>query len=146
MYQQFGHEMTKLGLTGEINFIEIGKPGTNAALEMAAALRKKEVLVTVFDEKTDYSIPVKLFGRDVWGGAGLDKLIKYTGSSIAVFNAYMIRTGPYNFELKLVEINVKSENIIQNMFTNLEQLVKDHLEQWYFLHEEIPFIDINSDK
>jgi lauroyl/myristoyl acyltransferase len=146
IYQQFGHEMTKKGLAGEINFIEIGKPGTNAALEMAAALRKEGVLVTVFDEKTDYSIPVKLFGREVWGGAGLDKLIKFAGSSIVVFNAYMIRTGPNKFKLKLIEVDTESENPIQSMFTNLEKVVKDHLEQWYFLHEEIPFIDNNSDK
>lgn len=146
IFQKFGEELTKRDLAGEINFIEIGKPGTTAALDMAVAIRKKGVLVTVFDEKTDYSIPVTLFSKKVWGGAGLDKLITFVRSPLVIFNAFLIRRGDNAFELKLMDVDTDSENPIQSMFTNLETVVKDHLEQWYFLHEEIPFIENSSDK
>ena len=146
IFQQFGRELTKRGLAGEISFIEIGKPGTTAALDMAAAIRKKGVLVTVFDEKTDYSIPVTLFGKEVWGGAGLDKLISFVRSPVAIINAFLIRTGINTFDLKLMDVNAESKNPVQHMFTNLEEVVRNHLEQWYFLHEEIPFFENGTDK
>ena len=50
------------GFFGDIHFIEIGRPGANAALSMGASLRRKELLLTIFDEDTEYSVPVTLFG------------------------------------------------------------------------------------
>ena len=144
IFQEFGKELTRRGLAGDINFIEIGKPGTTAALDMAAALRRKEILVTVFDEKTDYSTPVTLFGTRVWGGAGLDKLITFVRSPIAVFNAFIIRTGINTFTFKLSAVPLEATDPIQSMFSNLEGVVRDHMNQWYFLHEQIPFVENNT--
>lgn len=138
---KLAEKMEVSGFFGPINFIEVGKPGTMAALDMAAVLRKKEVLLTVFDERTDYSIPVKLFSKEVWGGAGLDRLLRFTGTQVSVFNAYMIRTDSNKYQLKLMDVDITSENPVQNMFINLEKIVKENLEQWYFLHEEIPFVN-----
>lgn len=134
-------KMAASGFFDQIIFIEVGKPGTMAALDMAGVLRKKEVLISVFDEKTDYSIPVKLFGKEVWGGAGLDRLLRFTKTEVSVFNAFMIRTDTGTYQLKVIEINIVTENPVQSMFANLEKIVEDNLEQWYFLHEEIPFVD-----
>ena len=85
-------ELTESGYFGPLNFIEIGKPETLSALDMAASLRRKEVLMSVFDEKTEYSRSVKLFNTDIWGGAGLDKLINLSKANISVFVAFLIRT------------------------------------------------------
>lgn len=134
-------KMKNSGFFSQVNLIEIGKPGTIAALDMAAVLRKKEILFTVFDEKTDYSIPVKLFGKEVWGGAGLDRLIQFIKTPVSVFTAFMVRTGKDSYQLKLIEVDRSSDNIIQSMFINLEEVVNENLAQWYFLHEEIPFLD-----
>lgn len=138
--------MEDSGLFGPIKFIEIGRHGTVAALEMAAVLRKKEVLLSVFDEKTDYSTPVTLFGRKISGGAGLDRLLRFVNTPVVVFNAFMIRSGVNNYTLKFNEIDVTGGSPIQSMFHNLEKTVKDNLEQWYFLHEEIPFITGKTNK
>lgn len=133
--------MQKSGFFSLVNIIEIGKPGTMVALGMAAVLRRKEILFSVFDEKTDHSIPVTLFGKKLWGGAGLDKILKFLNVPLSVFTIYMIRTGEFSFKLQADEIDITSENPVQGMFDSLENVVKAHLEQWYFLHEEIPFVD-----
>jgi hypothetical protein len=129
------------GLFTPINFIEIGKPGTMAALDMAAALRRQEMLVSVFDEKTEYSLPVMLFNTKVWGGAGLDKLISFSRTPIALFAAFMVRLDDGGNQLMLTSVPIDHGNPIQGLYSCLEAVLADHLEQWYFLHEEVPFID-----
>lgn len=128
------------GFFGPINFIEIGKPGTSTALEMAAALRRKEILISVFDEKTDYSKPVTLFGKKVYGGAGLDKLIHFSNAPVEVYTAFMIRGEENRYSLELNPVYQTDENILKQMYTNLQDMVGKAKEQWYFLHEEIPFV------
>ena len=131
--------MESSGLFGHINFIEIGREGTMAALEMAAAIRRKEILLSVFDEETSYSIPAKLFGRTVNGGAGLQNLIKFARAPLSVFCAFMVRLpeGRYRFDLVPVQ---QSDDTVASMYRALEAKLADNLEQWYFLHEEIPFV------
>ncbi|MDR0304056.1 MAG: hypothetical protein LBH98_04705 [Chitinispirillales bacterium] len=136
----FAKSMEESGLFAPINFIELGKPGSQGALLMANALKKKEVLFSVFDEETPYSKPVKLFGKNVLGGAGLDKILKFVDDNFSVFTVFMIRNGE-NYEMKLLPIDVKSENPIQKMYENLEKVLEKNFVQWYFLHEEIPFVD-----
>jgi lauroyl/myristoyl acyltransferase len=129
------------GRFGEVRFIEVGKPGTAAALEMAATVRGKGILVSVFDEKTDYSVPVTLRGRTLWGGAGLDRLLKFANAPVAVFAVFMVRTGDEQYHLAAEEVPAESSGAIQALFDSLQPVVENHPEQWYFLHEEIPFVD-----
>ncbi len=138
---QFAEKMAATGYFAPISFIELGKPNSNGALEMAGALRRGEVLFTVFDEETGYSVPAQLFGKTVEGGSGLDKLLKFAGASVSAFNVFMIRTGEDTFKMQLLPVDLTSENPIQVMYDNLESILKKHLEQWYFLHEEIPFMN-----
>jgi lauroyl/myristoyl acyltransferase len=130
--------MKSTGKFGEIQFIEVGKPGTSAAMDMAAALRRKEALLTVFDEKTPYSIPTSLFGTTVWGGAGLQKLIAFAKEA-KVYSTFMIREAN-RYRLCIKRIEPSAEPIAQ-MYAHLEETVKPRIEQWYFLHEEIPFVE-----
>ena len=132
----------KSGCFGHVNIIEIGKPGTMVALDMYAALKKKEILFSVFDEKTPYSIPVTLLGKKVWGGAGLNRLLRITQKeSLAIVTAYMIRERVDSYRLECFAIDPDAGNPIQLMYASLERIVKKHLVQWYFLHEEIPFVN-----
>jgi lauroyl/myristoyl acyltransferase len=132
-------ELMQSGKFGSIGFIEIGKKGTAVALEMAAALRRSEALLAVFDEHTEYSTTVNLFGQNVRGGAGLDKIISFSGTQLSVFTAFMIRTGKDMYRLELREVNTGEENPVQQMYDHLQAVLSAHLEQWYFLHESIPF-------
>lgn len=133
--------MADSGLFSRIRFIEIGKPGTNAALDMAAVLRRGEILLSVFDEKTDYSVPVTLMGRRVWGGAGLDKLMKFAGASIDIYGAFMLRREQERYSLHLRPVDPRGDNPVQQLYDELERMLENHLEQWYFLHEQIPFVE-----
>jgi len=137
--QGYGKMMSESGLFAPINFIEIGKPGSHGAFRMSRVLDRKEILYTVFDEKTAHSKPVKLFNRSVLGGSGLDRLLKFAHGNVTVFNPFMIRTGE-NFRLQLLPVDINAEDIPQQMFNNLQSVLEKHFEQWYFLHEKIPFI------
>ncbi|MBD3317756.1 MAG: hypothetical protein GF344_18365 [Chitinivibrionales bacterium] len=139
-HQQVRH-MAESGLFSEIKFVEIGKPGTNAALDMAAVLRRGEILLSVFDEKTEYSVPVQLLGRTVWGGAGLHKLLKFAGASVDVYAAFMLRKEDVRYTLQLHPVDPQTDNPIQRLYNELERKLHEHPEQWYFLHEEIPFVE-----
>jgi lauroyl/myristoyl acyltransferase len=131
-------------LFGAISFIEVGKEGTAAALDMAAVIRKRGILLTVFDEKTDYCVAVKLFGVPMWGGAGLDKLIAFGKQDVVVFAAFMIREPANRYRLILQPVETEEANPVQQMYDHLQQMITLHAEQWYFLHEEIPFIAENG--
>jgi lauroyl/myristoyl acyltransferase len=136
--RDFAKSMEESGMFAPINFIELGKPGSQGALLMASVLKKKEILLSVFDEETPYSKPVKLLGKEVLGGAGLDKLLKFVSENVSVFTVFMVRNGD-NYEMKLLPIDAQSENPIQKMYENLEKILTQNFVQWYFLHEEIGF-------
>jgi lauroyl/myristoyl acyltransferase len=129
--------MQESGRFGAITFIEIGDPDRPAALDMAAALRRQDVLVSMFDEETPYSIPVSLFGKKIRGGAGLDRMLKFSRVPTVLCSAFMVRTGEDRCRLVLREI---SDGSMQGLYDALADVLKHELVQWYFLHEEIPFI------
>ncbi len=85
-----------------------------------------------------------LFNKKIWGGAGLDRLLRFCNSPVAVFNAWMVRTNQDAYMLQVTEVEGAAEEVVQNMYENLEDVVGDNLEQWYFLHEEIPFVNDNG--
>jgi len=132
-------QLSASGDFGLARFIEIGKPGAIAAVEMAAVLRRAEVLLAVFDEETEYSKPVALLGRQVKGGAGLHRILKFVNAPVRVVCACMVRTGDASYRLEARELP-DNGNPVDGMYAHLEQILANHLEQWYFLHEEIPFV------
>jgi hypothetical protein len=138
-------KLLQSGLFSPIRFIELGKPQTNGAMDMAAALRRSEALLAVFDEDTPYNIPVTLFNKKFNGGSGLDKLIMYTQRNIAVFTAFMVRCDKDHYKLVLNEIDSSGKMAVQRLYDSLAEILVNHLEQWYFLHEELPLIEpVNS--
>jgi len=128
------------GRFAPVRFIEVGKPGVVAAMEMAAVVRRGGVLVSVFDERTEYSVPVSLLGRAVWGGAGLDRLMRLAGGRQRLCAAFMERTGDETYRLTTQEIT-GTDTPVQALVERLERMVRSHPEQWYFLHEKIPFVE-----
>ncbi len=138
---EIAEQYYKSGLFSQTRFIEIGKPKTNAALDMAAVLRRNELLLAVFDEKTDYSIPISFFNHKLWGGAGLHKLIAFTQRDIALFTAFMVRLKENRYKLILTEIDKSCDNAVQMFYDSLSDLLNNYLEQWYFVHEDLPFVD-----
>ena len=138
--QQQAIAMEQSGLFSLINIIELGRPKTVAAMQMAAALRRREIVLSVFDEKTPYSKPVELFGRGVWGGAGIDRMISFANTPVDLFAAFMVREGTERYRLELHKIDTGDDGRIEAIYRALQTVVTRHPAQWYFLHEEIPFV------
>lgn len=132
------------GLFAPISFIEIGKPGTVAALEMAAVVRAGGIMTSVFDEETEYSLPVDLLEKRLWGGAGLDKLVKYARAPLALVAAFMVRTDAERYTLVVKEVPQQHPAPIQALYDALAPLVQRHSEQWYFLHETLPLVSADA--
>ncbi len=135
--------LAQSGLFGKINIIELGKPKSAAAMKMAAALRRREIMLTVFDEKTPYSKPTELFGAKVWGGSGIDRIVSFSNTPVVVFASFMIRTENDGYRLELYKIDSSSSLMIDTLYRFLESIVRQYISQWYFLHEEIEFIEKN---
>jgi hypothetical protein len=53
----------------------------------------------------------------------------------------MVRLENDQYKLQLEKIDLTSKDILQQMYNSLKAIVENHCEQWYFLHEEIPFVD-----
>jgi len=138
------HHAARLQAEGgfaKVDFVEIGKPGVPAALAMAAVLRRGETLLSVFDEQTGYSKPCLLFGRKVSGGAGLDRILRLSNAPAVLCAAFMVRTGEDQWRLRLQQVAGDSGEYIQELYNIASKVYEEHVDQWYFLHEEIPFID-----
>ena len=133
--------MEKSTLFSLINLIEIGKPKTVAAMQMAAVLRRHEIILSVFDEKTPYSRQVELFGKKVWGGAGLDRMIAFANTPVDLYAAFMVRGETDRYRLELHKIDESETDRIGAIYRVLEKVVTRHLPQWYFLHEELPLVE-----
>jgi lauroyl/myristoyl acyltransferase len=133
-------QLSRSGLFANIKLIEIGAGSSAASLEMAAVLRRGELLCTVFDEPTRYGIEVSFRGQRILGGAGLEKLVAFMNGAVTVMSAFMIRTDNERYELRLSDIGSATEGLTQRMFGAFERQCLRHLFQWYFLHEEISFV------
>jgi hypothetical protein len=133
-------ELEAGGLFAPVRFIEIGDGRPPVALEMAAVLRRGGMLLAVFDEKTNYSVPVSLFKKQVWGGAGLDRLVRFAQEGAAVWSAFAVRNDNETYEVLLSPHNGSGPQLIQELYGKLESICAARCTQWYFLHEEIPFV------
>ena len=138
---QQAQRLRDTGSFSEVRFIEVGKPGVAAALDMAAVMRRGGILISVCDEQTEYSVPVSLLGRQVWGGAGLDRLLMFARAPHRLFAAFMIRTGGDSYRMQVDEIAQGTQSPIQALFDRLGDVASAYQHQWYFLHEEVPFVN-----
>jgi lauroyl/myristoyl acyltransferase len=133
-------QLAATGLFSPMNFVEIGATQSPAALDMAAVLRRGETLLGVFDEKTNYSVPVTLFNKQVLGGAGLDRLVKFARPNAAVYTAFATRNDNETYDMHLYKLSGNDQKLVQAMYGALQPFIAEQCDQWYFLHEEIPFV------
>jgi lauroyl/myristoyl acyltransferase len=133
-------QLAQSGLFADLRFIEIGAGPPAASLEMAAVLRRGELLCAVFDEPARYGAEVTLLNRRILGNAGLEKLVAFMNGAVTVVTAFMIRTKDETYELRCEELESTPAGLTQRMFGAFERECLPSLPQWYFLHEDIPFV------
>lgn len=78
--------------------------------------------------------------RKVWGGAGLDRLVKFGRPDTAIWSAFAIRNESETYSLRLCGHKSGRGGFVASLYRELGSLLSEHYAQWYFLHEEIPFV------
>jgi lauroyl/myristoyl acyltransferase len=51
-----------------------------------------------------------------------------------------------NYSLKIDMIDIEKQDPVRQMYASLEKVVAASPEQWYFLHEHIPFVERSDDR
>lgn len=92
--------------------------------------------MNVFDENNALCKPVKLFNATIYGGAGMDKVLRnFSGDDIYVVTPFLLRTKDGYFKFEIDHHSLDSENIIQDFFHSYEKRIEQYPEQWYFVQE-----------
>jgi KDO2-lipid IV(A) lauroyltransferase len=118
--------------------------GAEGARQAVALLRKGTHLGMLVDQKQDEGIPAPFFGRDAMTTTAPAALARRTGVPIAA--AQVVRLGGARFRIFVHEFNVsKTEDreadvivTTKQINTRLESWVRDHPEQWFWVHRRWP--------
>ncbi|MBN2802464.1 MAG: hypothetical protein JXR91_05185 [Deltaproteobacteria bacterium] len=132
--------------TGKTHFINIADPAVDVPMSMFQALFSKKIISNVFDENNEFSRPVKLLGKDIFGGSGMDMILKNSNDEkVMLLTPFLIRTGEDTFRYEVDRHYFKNGDIINSFYNSLEKRIKKYPAQWYFIHElEESFIDMRK--
>ncbi|MCK9463959.1 MAG: hypothetical protein M0R80_30445 [Proteobacteria bacterium] len=122
--------------TARANLLNLADPTVDVPMEMLVRLKQREVLSNVFDENNEFSRPVKLLGRDLFGGSGMDLILRhFTDDQLIVVTPFLVRTSDETFRYEIDRHSLAAGDVIQSFYRSLGERVRAHPEQWYFLQE-----------
>ncbi len=112
-------------------------------------LKTNKILCFLIDQSAhpDYSVYVDFFGKKVATFAGAAKMALKQGSPVII--GYMIRDEKKNYDIRFEEIkydDITEEmeaNVIelaQRMQKKVEDIVKEHPEQWFWFHKRFKHV------
>jgi lauroyl/myristoyl acyltransferase len=118
------------------NLLNLVDPAVDVPMEMLVRLKQRQVLSNVFDENNEFSRPVRLLGRDLFGGSGMDLILRhFTDEQLIVVTPFLVRTSDEAFRYELDRHSLASGDVVQAFYDSLERRVLAHPEQWYFVQE-----------
>ncbi len=122
--------------TGRTTFLDVSDPNADVPGSMLQLLMTGGVLSNVFDENNAFSKPHTLLGRQVYGGSGMDLILRhFNDDKVVVVTPFLIRTGEDTFRYETDRHSLSSPDIVASFYRSLEQRLRDHHPQWYFIHE-----------
>jgi lauroyl/myristoyl acyltransferase len=122
--------------TARANLLNLADPAVDVPMEMLVRLKQRQVLSNVFDENNEFSRPVKLLGRELYGGSGMDLILRhFTDDQLIVVTPFLVRTSDETFRYEIDRHTLAGGDVIQSFYGSLERRVVAHPEQWYFLQE-----------
>jgi lauroyl/myristoyl acyltransferase len=140
--------MTKRYGAARANIINIADSSVDVPMEMFRLLYLKKIVSNVFDENNRFSRPVKLLGKDLFGGSGMDLILKnLNDNKVILVTPFLVRTSDETFRYEIDRHYFSKGDIIESFYRSLEKRIKIYPEQWYFireLHESM--IDKSSDR
>ncbi len=122
--------------TGKTNLLNMAEPGVDVPFEMMRLLSTRNIVSNVFDENNEFCKPVSLLGKKIMGGTGMDVILRnYSDERVIVVTPFMIRTSDETFRYELDRHSLAGGDIIARFYQSLEKRIKQHYQQWYFIHE-----------
>jgi hypothetical protein len=122
--------------TGKTNLLNMAEPGVDVPFEMMRLLSTRNIVSNVFDENNEFCKPVSLLGKRIMGGTGMDVILRnYSDERVIVVTPFMIRTSDETFRYELDRHSLAGGDIIAGFYQSLEKRIKQHYQQWYFIHE-----------
>jgi lauroyl/myristoyl acyltransferase len=122
--------------TGQLSLLNLADPKVDVPGEMLRLLVKRQMVSNVFDEMNEFCKDVKLLGRALKGGTGMDMILRnFDDEKIVVVTPFLIRTSDETFELEIDQHLLKDGDVIDSFYRSLEKRVKKYPDQWYFIHE-----------
>ncbi|MCP4678613.1 MAG: hypothetical protein GY854_24495 [Deltaproteobacteria bacterium] len=121
---------------GTANFINLAEGDVDVPMEMIRLVMQKKVVSNVYDENNQFCRPMNLLGHKIMGGTGMDLILRnFTDEKITIVTPFLIRTSDETFRYELDVHKLADGDIIESFYRSLENRIKRHHEQWYFLHE-----------
>lgn len=109
----------------------------NAAFKIVKALKKGENIVLLIDQRdTMNGVLIKFFKNEAYTIKTVYSMSKKL--NIPVYGIRIIRTGFLKFILKIEELDTSIDNeneFLQNMNNMLERWIKEHMSQWFWVHD-----------
>jgi hypothetical protein len=122
--------------TGKTNLLNMAEPDVDVPFEMMRLLSTRNIVSNVFDENNEFCKPISLLGKKIMGGTGMDVILRnYSDERVIVVTPFMIRTSDETFRYELDRHTLAGGDIIARFYQSLEKRIKQHYQQWYFIHE-----------
>ena len=122
--------------TGRATLVNIADADAPVPEIMMGAFASGEIVMNVFDENNALSRPVRLLGRTLHGGSGMDRILsRYSEDRVSVLAPFAVRTSTDSFRLEMDRLSLSSKDIVQDLFDSLGRRIAAASDQWYFIQE-----------
>ncbi|NLN63315.1 MAG: hypothetical protein GX146_10615 [Myxococcales bacterium] len=121
---------------GTTHFLNLAEAGVDVPMEMMKLLLTRQIVSNVFDENNPFCRPVTLLGKQIFGGTGMDLILKnFKDDRVVLVTPFLIRTGEDTFRYEVDRHYAADGDIIDSFYRSLEKRVRAWPAQWYFIHE-----------
>jgi lauroyl/myristoyl acyltransferase len=122
--------------TARARLLNLADKGVDVPTEMITALIRRRVVTNVYDERNRFCKDVTLLGRKVKGGTGMDRILeRFDDDSCLVVTPFLVRTSDETFRYEIDRHSLAGGDIVGSFFRSYERRIREHPEQWYFIHE-----------
>ena len=136
MMSQINDVMVNKYGTGTANLINLAGGDVDVPMEMMRLLMTGQVVSNVYDENNQFCRRVRLLDREIMGGTGMDMILRnFNDEKVIVVTPFIIRTSDETFRYELDRHELSAGDIVLSFYKSLEDRIKRHHEQWYFIHE-----------
>ena len=122
--------------TGTATLLNLAKSNVDVPMEMMRLLITKQIVSNVYDENNRFCKPVRLMGTSLMGGTGMDQILRaFNDDKVILVTPFLVRTSNETFRYELDRHYLSDGDIISSFYRSLEKRIRNHPEQWYFIHE-----------